>query len=102
MTIKDIAPVLGPILSVVAAICFIPVMVFVVFPFFESLSSEKRLEKFVDDQCLQGNEMAILIRRDGTRYYAKRDYKLIRSAIEGNEYAIKALKLDPQSKNNKY
>jgi hypothetical protein len=101
VTINDLALIGGSVLTIVVSICFIPLMMFVVFPFFERLSSEKRLEKFVDNQCLRGNEIAILVRREGNRYYDKRDYKLIRAAIEGNEHAIKALKLDPESRKNK-
>lgn len=97
MTIKEVLPVLGTILGVGAMFGIIPFIMFVVFPFFQSLSPEGRFEKFVHQQCLQGNEIAILIRRDGTRFYRDQDFKLARAAIEGNEHAIRALKLDSES-----
>jgi hypothetical protein len=95
MTVTNIFTILGTILGVGAAMCFIPFIVFVVFPFFNSFSPEKRLERFIDEKCLEGNEVAIRIRREGLfRYHSHNDNKLIRAAIEGNEYAIKALKLE--------
>ena len=66
---------------------------FVLFPFFSNLSPEKRLEKFIDNRCLEGNEIAIQIRRQNIRYFGVRDFKLVRAAIEGNKHAIRALRL---------
>lgn len=97
MSFKEILSFLGPLLGVGIAICSVPLMMYVIFPFFQSLSPEKRFEKFIDDQCLLGNEIAILIRREGTRYYLDKDFALIRAAIEGNENAVRALKLDSET-----
>ena len=52
------------------------------------------LEKFINEKCLEGNEIAIQIRREGCRYFSDKDYNLVRAAIEGNQYAIRALKLE--------
>lgn len=100
MTIKDALPIFISISAICAAIFIIPLMAYVIFPFVNSLSPEKRLEKFIDEKCLQGNEVAICIRRDRIRYYSDRDCKLIRAAIEGNVYAIRALKLELKEKYN--
>lgn len=86
-----------PIFCTVIAFSFIPLCMYVIFPFFHSLSQEQRFEKYINNQCLQGNEIAILIRREGIRYYNEKDYQLIRAAIQGNVHAIKALKLDKET-----
>ncbi len=99
MEIKNIVTIVGAIICSVAVFCFIFFMAFVLFPFLSSFAPEKRLEKFIDTKCLQGNEIAIRIRRQGIRYFSDRDCRLVRAAIEGNEHAIKALKLEPA--NNK-
>jgi hypothetical protein len=99
MTYTNIFTILGTVAGVVAAICFVPLLAFVVFPFINGLSPEKRLEKFIDKKCLEGNEVAIRIRREGLRYCRDTDYRLIRGAIEGNKYAIKALKLEFEETN---
>lgn len=99
MTIKDVSTVLVSIAAICAAASIIPFMVFVIFPFFHSLTPEKRLEKFIDENCLQGNEVAIRIRRERIRYYCDGDYKLVRAAIEGNVNAIRALKLETKEVN---
>lgn len=92
-----IGEIVSAFLIIAGSICFIPLMMYVVFPFFESFSAEKKLEKFIEEQCLLGNEIAIQIRRDNIRYYADSDYKLVRAAIEGNENAARALRLDKES-----
>lgn len=94
MDFDKVVVVLSTILGLVAVICFIPFLSFIVFPFFQSFSPECRIEKFVNEHCLQGNEVAILIKRERLSHYTDRDHALIRAAIEGNESAIKALKLD--------
>jgi hypothetical protein len=94
MAIKEAITILGTITAIIVAASFIPLMAYVVFPFFNSLSPEKRLEKFINEKCLEGNETAIQIRREGYRYYSEKDYKLVRAAIEGNKHAIRALKLE--------
>lgn len=102
MTVNGLVSVLGVFGALVMAFCLVPFLVFIVFPFFNSLTAEKRLEKFINDQCLQGNEIAIRIKRDKIRFYDNTDYALVRSAIQGNEHAIRALKLDPESQKNKF
>lgn len=97
MTLKEILLFLAPIFFITTSLCLVPFLMYVVFPFFQSFSPEKRFEKYIDDKCIQGNEVAILIRREGVRSYLDKDYKLIKEAIEGNEYAIKALKLDAET-----
>jgi hypothetical protein len=94
MEIKNIITVLGTIFCSIAVIGSIFFMGFVLFPFLSGLSPEKRLEKFIDKKCLEGNEIAIRIRRQGIRYFSDRDCGLVRAAIEGNEHAIRALKLE--------
>lgn len=98
----DLLSILGPALAFIAMLCIAPFIIFIAFPLFQSLSREKRFEKFVDDQCIQGNQIAILIRRERMSYLSDRDHKLMQAAIEGNENAIKALKLDPESQKHKY
>lgn len=97
VTEMKIGEILSVILTILASICFLPFMMYIVFPFFESFTPEKKLEKLIEQQCLLGNEIAIQIRRDNFRYYANSDYKLVRAAIEGNVNAAKALKLDNES-----
>ena len=94
MAAKEVLTIIGIVFGVGAMLCFIPFMAYVVFPFFINLTPEKRLEKFIDEKCLQGNEIAIRIRREGFRYYRDRDYKIVRAAIEGNVHAVRALNLD--------
>jgi hypothetical protein len=101
MTIKNFISVFGTVLCAVILSCFVPFLSYVVFPLFNSFSPESRLEQFVDEHCLQGNEIAILIRRERISRYLEKDYMLIRAAIEGNENAIKALKLDPGTRKGK-
>lgn len=96
MTTEELSPILGIIAGMGTLICMFPLLLYVVFPFFENFSQEKKLEKFIDEKCLEGNQIAIRIRRQNFSYYSKRDYKLIRAAIQGNEHAIKALKLDAE------
>jgi hypothetical protein len=95
MEIKNILTVLGMIICSVTIVGSIFFMGFVLFPFLSGLAPEKRLEKFIDKKCLEGNEIAIRIRRQNMRYFSDRDCRLVRAAIEGNEHAIKALKLEP-------
>ena len=103
MTVKDLLSIICVVGSILSALLLVPFLIYVVFPFFNSFSPEKKLERLVDEQCVQGNEIAIRIRRDGTRYYYDRDYKLVKAAIEGNENAIRALKLDSEThKLNKF
>jgi hypothetical protein len=101
MNIDQIITVFGAILAALAMICFIPFLTLVVFPFFQSFSPEHKIENFVNKHCLQGNEIAILIKRERLSYYSERDHTLIRAAIEGNENAIRALKLDSAIRKNK-
>lgn len=101
MTFKEIIAIILPFVGIGIAFCFVPFMMYIVFPFFQNLSPEKKFEKYIDEQCLQGNEIAICIRRGGIRYYFDRDYKLVRAAIEGNEYAIRALKLEAENQTKK-
>jgi hypothetical protein len=99
MIIKNVLIVCGVVVGGVGALCFIPFMAYIVFPFFFNLTPEKRLEKLVDVKCVEGNEIAIQIRQDRFKsYYSESDCRLIRAAIEGNKYAIKALKLDSKEK----
>ncbi len=79
--------------SIFAIFGLILFMGFFVFPFLNSLSPEKRLEKYIDKKCLEGNQVAIHIRRKNM-FYMYPNIRLIRAAIDGNEHAIKALKLD--------
>lgn len=100
MEIKNILTVLGTIICSVTIVGSIFFMGFVLFPFLSGLAPEKRLEKFIDKRCLEGNEIAIRIRRQNMRYFSDRDCSLVRAAIEGNEHAIRALKLEPSEKNS--
>lgn len=101
MEIENIITVLGAIACFVAVVGSMFFMGFVLFPFLSGLAPEKRLEKFIDKKCLEGNQIAIRIRRQGMRYFGDRDCRLVRAAIEGNEHAIKALKLESiESKNS--
>lgn len=86
---------------ILISVSIIPLTLYVVFPFFQSLSPEKKLEKYIDQQCILGNEIAISIRRRNIRYYNDSDKRLIKSAIEGNQNAIKALNLDQETINKK-
>ena len=86
------------ILIFIVSLGVVPFILDIVFPFFKGFSSEKRMEKYSNEHCIKGNDIAILIRRDKLNYYLERDYDLIRAAIEGNENAIKALKLDREKK----
>lgn len=94
MEIKNIITVLGTIICSVAIVGSIFFIGFVLLPFLSGLTPEKRLEKFIDKKCLEGNQVAIRIRRQNMRYFCDRDCRLVRAAIEGNEHAIKALKLE--------
>lgn len=94
MTLKEMLPFLGPILVITTSICLVPFLMYIVLPFLQSFSPEKRFERYIDKKCIQGNEIAILIRREGLKYSLSKDYELMQAAIEGNEHAIKALKLD--------
>jgi hypothetical protein len=94
MEIKNIISIVGTIICSMAVVGSIFFMAVVFFPFLSSLAPEKRLEKFIDKKCLEGNEIAIRIRRQNMRYFSDRDCALVRAAIEGNEHAIKALKLE--------
>lgn len=81
----------------------IPVFLFVIFPYINRFSAEERFNRFVNTECIKGNEVAILIKRQRIRYYNYNDYFLARSAINGNKNAIKALNLDGMEKyNDKY
>ena len=86
------------ILIFIVSLGVVPFILDIVFPFLKGFSSEKRMEKYINEHCIKGNDIAILIRRDKLNYYLERDYDLIRAAIEGNENAIKALKLDREKK----
>lgn len=94
MEIKNIITVLGAIIGSVVVIGSVFFMGFVFFPFLSGLAPEKRLEKFIDKKCLEGNELAIRIRRQNIQYFSGRDYVLVQAAIDGNEHAIRALKLE--------
>jgi hypothetical protein len=94
MEIKYIISIVGTVICSMAVVGSIFFMAVVLFPFLSSLAPEKRLEKFIDKKCLQGNEIAIRIRRQNMRYFSDKDCTLVRAAIEGNEYAITALKLE--------
>lgn len=91
---KEIKSTLQNVFGCTCVICFIPFMYFIVLPFFNSFTPENRLEKFINDECIEGNEIAIRIKRERIRYHNNNDYNLVRSAIEGNEHAIRALGLD--------
>lgn len=93
----EIKEILILVLAIVGPACLVPFIMHIVFPFFESFSAEKKLEKFIEEQCILGNEIAIQIRRDNIRYYAVSDYKLVRAAIQGNENAARALNLDKET-----
>jgi|HubBroStandDraft_6_1064221.scaffolds.fasta_scaffold1219398_2 hypothetical protein len=94
MGIKNILTLIGTIVCSFAVAGFIFFMAFVFFPFLSSLAPEKRLEKFIDKKCLEGNEIAIRIRLQNIRYFGDRDCSLVRAAIKGNKHAIRALKLE--------
>lgn len=63
------------------------------FPFFDQFSKNSRLQRFVDKGCLDGNEVAIKIKKRGL-YRFRDDGELVKEAINGNEFAYKALRLD--------
>jgi len=91
------------IISVFASILCVPIMLFVIFPYINRFSAEERFNRFVNTECIKGNEIAILIKRQRIRYYNCNDYVLAKSAIKGNKNAIKALNLDLTEKyNNTY
>jgi hypothetical protein len=94
MNIDDILHVLFTIIVVLSMFSIVPLVLFVLFPFFQSFTYEKRIEKLIDEECLKGNEIAIRIRRREISYFADRDHLLIKEAINGNENAVRALKLD--------
>jgi hypothetical protein len=94
MEIKNIITVFGTIVSSVAVVGSIFFLGFVLFPLLSGLAPEKRLERFIDKKCLEGNEIAIRIRRQNVRYFSDRDHRLVRAAIDGNEHAIRALRLE--------
>ena len=95
MEIKNIITVVSTIICSFAVVGSVFFMALVLFPFLSSLTPEKRLEKFIDKKCLEGNEIAIRIRRQNMRFFGDGDCRLVRAAIEGNEHAIRALKLEP-------
>ena len=96
MELKDVINVGSVIIVFISIFVLMFVLFFVVFPFIQSFSPEKRFERFVDEKCLEGNEVAIRMRRNRLRYYSDRDFNLYREAINGNENAVKALNLDKE------
>ena len=93
MTLNDFFSGMGLVLGPVFLVVFFMFIMFVMPSFFSEFSAERRLERFVDQKCIEGNEIAIKIRRERI-YIICRDAQLIRAAIDGNQNAIKALRLD--------
>ena len=95
--ISFIGEFIGVFTVLTIGVCFMVFILNYAFPYISSLSPERRLEKFIDEECLKGNKVAIMIRQNKS-YISDKDHLLIRQAIEGNENALKALKLDEESR----
>jgi hypothetical protein len=96
--INNILSVLGLIAIAFGTIMFMMFLIYGFIPFVFSFSPEKRLERFVNEKCIEGNEIAIKIRQRRTYLIREGNGELIRSAIEGNEGAIRALELNDKEK----